>query len=148
MFPPRSKDHLTRTPRLDMGGPLLSCWPELSKRLPKYTAYCYCLCLPLEVEGKSPLLKVPWTSETRSKDLPKQKVTWVSPPLRTSFHCISAMQLSKGGRQPAVQPIYDTFEPHKWAALRVTLQVHQWHAYFEGNNCSLIGLKTSSTGWF
>ena len=62
-LPPTAKDHLTESPRWDMRIPFVSCSSGLSKRLPKYTAYCFGPWLPPEVEGKLLLLKALHTSD-------------------------------------------------------------------------------------
>jgi hypothetical protein len=65
-----NKDHLTKNSLSDMRSPFLSCWPELSKRLPKHRSYCFCLGYypPQEVEGKYVLMKTPRSSEIAPKD--------------------------------------------------------------------------------
>lgn len=45
MFPLSVTDP-NRTPIPDMRSPLCNCWPRLSKRLPKHTAYCLFLVGP------------------------------------------------------------------------------------------------------
>ena len=67
MFPLRANDHVT-TPRPSLRSPLLSGRPQLSKKLPEPTDYCYHPLLPLpEVKVKSLLLKTPCVSDTGSR---------------------------------------------------------------------------------
>lgn len=64
MIPPRTKDQLTKTLVPGMKNLLLSFWARLPRKLPKTTVYCSCPWVPPEVEGKTPLLKTPYTSDT------------------------------------------------------------------------------------
>ena len=63
----RAKDHLTK-PIYQTGEALLSCWPGLSKRLPKYKPVAVALGYSTEAEGIFLLLKIPCTSETEPRD--------------------------------------------------------------------------------
>lgn len=98
----RVKDHLTKTLTLNMRSHILNCWSGLSQRLSKHIGYYDCAWLPShpEVEGKNPLLKKPWTSDTG----PRGHSMWADPnasSLRSSFY--GTRRHHTEGNQPTSQ---------------------------------------------
>lgn len=85
MFPLRAKDHVT-TPTPSLRNPLLSCTPQLSKKLPEPTDYCYHPLLPLpEVKVKSLLLKKHCVRQTQDPEAHKPELT-SKPHVRANLH--------------------------------------------------------------
>lgn len=84
MLIPRGKVHLTKTPRLAVRISLLKCWPELSKRLPKHTAYVVvALGYTTGPAGNSVLLMTPHTLKAGHRDL-SPRIYLKAPSLKTN----------------------------------------------------------------
>lgn len=85
LLPPRSIDHLTKTPTIGMRIPLFRCLSGLSIRLPKPYKVLLLPSVITEVEGKSPLLKSSCTSSTGPRS-PLAGTDLNASFLRTRFH--------------------------------------------------------------
>lgn len=116
MLPPRAIDQRTLSPTPIMRSPLLSCWSELSERIPKYYKL---LILPLFVprEGKQVIIAeyimyIRHSSEDRAGDDKKRTSLW------TSFHYTRRSHASLQLRESTKNPSHHS-DHHCTTALRV-----------------------------